>query len=200
MTTEPLATPAMRERIARLRAAVDAAPGAVAARPGRPRDGPRDERPAHPRDRIVVRRDRDRPHRGRPADPRATSSRARSPSTRRPAGSCPEVAARAHLRWIVPVLDEAWTDAGVGLGRRRGGRGHVRARAGRLAPRRDQLRQGARVGPRPAARRGQPPRGPRLRRLAARPGRGGRARTRSSRSSRWSCRAATRSSSRCATT
>ena len=26
----------------------------------------------------------------------------------------PEVAARAHLRWIVPVLDEAWADAGVG--------------------------------------------------------------------------------------
>ena len=24
----------------------------------------------------------------------------------------PEVAARAHLRWIVPVLDEAWADAG----------------------------------------------------------------------------------------
>ncbi len=30
------------------------------------------------------------------------------------AGSCPEVAARAHLRWIVPVLDEAWSGAGVG--------------------------------------------------------------------------------------
>jgi N6-L-threonylcarbamoyladenine synthase len=28
-------------------------------------------------------------------------------------GIVPEVAARAHLRWIVPVLDEAWTDAGV---------------------------------------------------------------------------------------
>jgi N6-L-threonylcarbamoyladenine synthase len=26
----------------------------------------------------------------------------------------PEVAARAHLRWIVPVLDEAWAAAGVG--------------------------------------------------------------------------------------
>ena len=25
----------------------------------------------------------------------------------------PEVAARAHLRWIVPVLDAAWADAGV---------------------------------------------------------------------------------------
>jgi N6-L-threonylcarbamoyladenine synthase len=29
-------------------------------------------------------------------------------------GIVPEVAARAHLRWIVPVLDDAWRDAGVG--------------------------------------------------------------------------------------
>ncbi len=28
-------------------------------------------------------------------------------------GIVPEVAARAHLRWIVPVLDEAWRDAGA---------------------------------------------------------------------------------------
>jgi N6-L-threonylcarbamoyladenine synthase len=28
-------------------------------------------------------------------------------------GIVPEVAARAHLRWILPVLDEAWRDAGV---------------------------------------------------------------------------------------
>ncbi len=28
-------------------------------------------------------------------------------------GIVPEVAARAHLRWIVPVLDEAWADSGV---------------------------------------------------------------------------------------
>ena len=28
-------------------------------------------------------------------------------------GIVPEVAARAHLRWIVPVLDEAWAAAGV---------------------------------------------------------------------------------------
>ena len=31
-------------------------------------------------------------------------------------GIVPEVAARAHLRWIVPVLDEAWRDAGVAWG------------------------------------------------------------------------------------
>jgi N6-L-threonylcarbamoyladenine synthase len=29
-------------------------------------------------------------------------------------GIVPEVAARAHLRWIVPVLDSAWQDAGAG--------------------------------------------------------------------------------------
>jgi N6-L-threonylcarbamoyladenine synthase len=28
-------------------------------------------------------------------------------------GIVPEVAARAHLRWIVPVLDQAWADAGM---------------------------------------------------------------------------------------
>jgi N6-L-threonylcarbamoyladenine synthase len=31
-------------------------------------------------------------------------------------GIVPEVAARAHLRWVVPVLDEAWADAGVAWG------------------------------------------------------------------------------------
>ncbi len=31
-------------------------------------------------------------------------------------GIVPEVAARAHLRWIVPTLEEAWADAGVGWG------------------------------------------------------------------------------------
>ncbi len=29
-------------------------------------------------------------------------------------GIVPEVAARAHVRWIVPTLDAAWADAGVG--------------------------------------------------------------------------------------
>src|SRR5204863_9056539 len=29
-------------------------------------------------------------------------------------GIVPEVAARAHLRWILPVLDEAWSGSGVG--------------------------------------------------------------------------------------
>jgi N6-L-threonylcarbamoyladenine synthase len=31
-------------------------------------------------------------------------------------GIVPEVAARAHLRWVVPVLDEAWAAAGVAWG------------------------------------------------------------------------------------
>ena len=31
-------------------------------------------------------------------------------------GIVPEVAARAHVRWIVPVLEEAWRDAGVSWG------------------------------------------------------------------------------------
>ena len=115
-------------------------------------------------------------------------------------GIVPEVAARAHLRWIVPVLDEAWADAGVDWARRRRRRRHLRAGARRLAPGRHQHREGARLGPRQAARRGQPPRGPRLRGLAARPGRGRSAPSPSSRSSRSSSRAGTRSSSRCATT
>ena len=87
-------------------------------------------------------------------------------------GIVPEVAARAHLRWIVPTLDEAWADAGVSLERHRRGRGHVRARARGLAARRDQLREGPRLGPRQAAHRRQPPRGARLRGVAGRSGRG----------------------------
>ena len=97
-----------------------------------------------------------------------TSSRRRSRCTRQPeassprsrpermfAGSCRCSTRRGPMRALV--------------GRHRCDRGHVRTRARRLAPRRDQLRQGARVGPRPAAGRGQPPRGPRLRGVAARP-------------------------------
>ena len=37
MTTEPLARPAMRERVARLRVALDASPAPISARPGRRR-------------------------------------------------------------------------------------------------------------------------------------------------------------------
>jgi N6-L-threonylcarbamoyladenine synthase len=47
-------------------------------------------------------------------------------------GIVPEVAARAHLRWILPVLDEAWRDAGaswddVGAVARSRGPGHAGA-------------------------------------------------------------------------
>ena len=87
-------------------------------------------------------------------------------------GIVPEVAARAHLRWIVPVLDEALATAGVTMKRCRRGGGHVRPRPRGLAAGRRQLRQGARLGARQAAGARQPPRGTRLRGLAAGPGRG----------------------------
>ena len=81
-------------------------------------------------------------------------------------GIVPEVAARAHLRWIVPVLDAALADAGVGWS-------DIDAVAVTKGPglaglpaRRHQLRQGPRVRPRQAAGRRQPPRGPPLRRVA----------------------------------
>ena len=79
-----------------------------------------------------------------------TSSRARWRSTRPTGGIVPEVAARAHLRWIVPVLDEALADGGRDHGRRGRRRGHLRAGARGLAAGRDQLREGARLGARPS--------------------------------------------------
>ena len=87
-------------------------------------------------------------------------------------GIVPEVAARAHLRWILPVLDEAWQGAGaswddvdaVAVTRGPGLAGSLLVG--------HQRREDARVGPRQAARRRQPPRGPRLRGVAARPGPG----------------------------
>ena len=115
-------------------------------------------------------------------------------------GIVPEVAARAHLRWIVPVLDTAWAGCRRRLVRHRRRRGDLRARAGRLAARRPELREGARLGP-PAGRwsgsttstgTSRPPGcSTRPRPSAPSP---------SSRSSPWSSPAATRSSPRCATT
>ena len=102
MTTEPLAS-RLRERLARLRAALDAAP-APAGRPGRAGDADRTaaanrrrpgERrlgvsgPADPRDRVVLRRDRASRWSRAAGGSTPTSSRARSRSTRRRAGSCP---------------------------------------------------------------------------------------------------------------
>ena len=83
-------------------------------------------------------------------------------------GIVPEVAARAHLRWIVPGPRRGVGRRRRDLGRHRRDRGDLRTGPGRLAAGRHQLRQGARLGPRRAARRGQPPRGPRLCRVAAR--------------------------------
>ena len=55
-------------------------------------------------------------------------------------GIVPEVAARAHLRWILPVLDDALADAGATRRRRRRHRGHPRPGPRRLAPRRASTR------------------------------------------------------------
>ena len=127
MTTSPLGEPAMRERIER-------PPGrARRARAGRPRwrpDGrgtPR-ERPAAPGDRVVVRRDRHRARRGRPPDPAATSSPSQVALHAPTGGIVPEVAARAHLRWIVPVARRGVAGPASTWRRRRRGRRHLRAR------------------------------------------------------------------------
>ena len=86
---------------------------AIAARPdaadGAPVSGPlilrdRDRRATRPGIALI--------EGGRRIHANVVASPGRAPR-RRPAGSCPEVAARAHLRWIVPVLDEAWADAGA---------------------------------------------------------------------------------------
>ena len=176
MTTEPLGEPAMRERLARLRASLEDESGTrrppaamPRARTGRgpvPRTRP-DERPAHPGHREQLRRDRHRARRGRPADPQPTSSRARSRCTPPPAGSCPRsprgrTCAGSCRSWIAAMADAgaAWPDIDAVAVTHGPG-------PGRLAARRHQLREGARVGPRQAARRGQPPRGPRLRGVAA---------------------------------
>ena len=119
--------------------------------PGRPaideREARRRERPAPPRDRVVLRRDGDRPHRGRDDDPR---------ERRRVAGRAPRGLGRDRARGRrarAPALDRPGarrgaSTAGVALVGHRRRRGHLRARARGLAARRDQLRQGARLGPR----------------------------------------------------
>ena len=126
MTTEPLSAAPMRERIARLRAALDAAP---------PPDLQPDATlaPAEPSRRHPAATPT-RASRERPAGPRRSSRRATRRASRwsraarrihanvvasqvalhaATGGIVPEVAARAHLRWIVPVLDEALADAGA---------------------------------------------------------------------------------------
>ena len=88
-------------------------------------------------------------------------------------GIVPEVAARAHLRWIVPVLDEALGTAG-----RDDRRTSTRSRSPTGPGSRARCWSGINVAKtlawahdKPLVA-GQPPRGPRLRGLAARPGRG----------------------------
>ena len=130
--------------------------------------------------RVELRRDRHRGRRGRPADPRQR-------------GGQPGRDARGDRRDRAggrgagpPALDRARARRGVGRGRRRLGRHRGRggdrgSGARRLAARRHQLRQDARLRPRQAAGSGQPPRGAPLRGVARRT----RAEMCRSRSSRW---------------
>ena len=80
-------------------------------------------------------------------------------------GVVPEIAGRAHLELIMPVVARAIVEAGVddAPDRRRGRDGRARAR--RLAARRGGGRQGAGADVGRALRRRQPPRGAPLRRL-----------------------------------
>ena len=189
-----------RRRSMRTRRRASRDPSAAARDGARPRTTAR-ERAARPGHRVVLRRDRHRARRGRPADPR---------QRRRVPGRPPRPDRRDRARGRragPPALDRPGPRRGVGRRRRRRGTTSMRVAvtygpglAGSLLVG-HQLRQGARLGPRQAARRRQPPRGPRLRGLAARPGEDEASRaSRSSRSSRSSSPAATRSSPRCATT
>ena len=116
-------------------------------------------------------------------------------------GIVPEVAARAHLRWIVPVLDEAWADAG-----RRAGRTSARWRSPTAPGLAGSLLVGINFAKALAWVHDLPLVG--VNHLEGHvyaawlhdSGRTTAATTRSSRWSRWSCRAGTRSWSRCATT
>ena len=86
MTTEPLDSPQMRERLARARRARRGT--AEPAEPPSRRRGRR-ERSADPRRRDVVRRDRRRGRRGRPADPRQRRRQPGRAARARRAASCP---------------------------------------------------------------------------------------------------------------
>ena len=101
-------------------------------------------------------------------------------------GVVPEIASRAHVELITPVIAEALVEAGVELDRPRRGRRVPRSRARRRAARRGERGEGARARGRPALRGRQPPRSAPVRRVA----RGARRSSRRSRCS--SCRAATR--------
>ena len=126
MTTEPLASPVMVDRVVRLRAALDAAPAPVGrARPAHPRGHHRAQSGAGGRGRrvsgpliLAIESSCDETgvalvEGGRRIHANVVASQiALHAST---GGIVPEVAARAHLRWIVPALDEALDTAGVRL-------------------------------------------------------------------------------------
>ena len=125
MTTEALDGPAMTERIGRLRAALDSAPPPVSAtRSGRAHwttgsSGPTGRHAVSGPLILAIESSCDETgiavvEGGRRirADIVASQVALHAPT----GGIVPEVAARAHLRWIVPVLDEALTTAGVELG------------------------------------------------------------------------------------
>ena len=86
-------------------------------------------------------------------------------------GVVPEIASRRHLELVSPVIREALDQAGDHARRGRHGRRHHRPGADRRAARRRLRGQGARLGPRAAARAGEPPARPRRLALpaAARP-------------------------------
>ena len=84
-------------------------------------------------------------------------------------GVVPEVASRQHLLSIVPVVEKAMKEAGVGWDDLAGVAVTYGPGPGRLAAGGRQHGQGAVPGPGPAADRRQPPGGPHLRQLGRRP-------------------------------
>ena len=136
MTTDALESPAMRDRLAALRAALDqrpldpdAPPADAADRRRVPRVSGAAAGPLVLADRVVVRRDRRRPGRGRPPHP---VERRRQPG--RAARADGRDRARGR-RAGAPALDRCrcstrrWASAGADVGRRRRRRGDPRARA-----------------------------------------------------------------------
>ena len=210
MTTEPLDAPADARADrppagrARRRAAAGRRPTRLRRRtrpddPAAPRPGAR-ERTAHPGRRVVVRRDRHRARRRRPPDPRQRRREPGRAARARPAASSPRSRRGPTCAGSCRCSTRRSTDAGATLRRTSTrvavtyGPGPRRARCSSASTSRRRS-----PGSTTSRCRGEPPRGPRLRGVAARSGRGARGRRRS-RSSRSSCRAGTRSSSRCATT
>ena len=108
MTTLPLSDASMVERIERLRVAIEERPGTDATRRGAGVTEPLI---------LSIESSCDETGIAVIADGRRIVSNVVASQVAMHAASggiVPEVAARAHLRWIVPVLDEAWADAGVG--------------------------------------------------------------------------------------